>query len=133
MSLLKIEARELPDNHPWRELPPDSPMQLHGSFDARHKGRSFSVLLTRDDLAPPRGLPDWRWHLSIAGRDMKVPVWETVAAIAHEVRPGVAFVLGVPPKSWWINVHPGTLHLHEIRDENLLANWRAQRLGHTPT
>src|SRR3954452_16178742 len=97
-------------------------MQLHGVFDVRDKGRDFSVLLTRDDLGP--SIPDWRWHLSIAGRDMKVPPWDTLVAVAHDIRPGVAFVVGVPPKSWWINVHPGTLHLHEVKDLNLIANWR---------
>lgn len=128
---MKIQRRELPDNHPWRKLPADSPMQLHGVFDVRDKGRDFSVFLTRDDLGA--SIPDWRWHLSIAGLDMKVPPWDTLVAVAHDIRPGVAFVVGVPPKSWWINVHPGTLHLHEVKDLNLIANWRAQRRADTPT
>lgn len=133
MSVLKIEPIKLPGNHPFAQLPPDAPMQLHGTFDARHKGRHFSVFLTRDDLNPGRSLPDWRWHLSIAGRDMKVPVWDTVAAIAHELRPGVPFALGIPPKSWWIDVHSGCLHAWELHDDNLLAQWRSERLGHTPS
>lgn len=103
-----------------------------GSWTARFKGKRYSVILTRDDISGGRAEPDPRWHLSIAADD-KVPTWDAVAAIAHELRPGVPFALGVPPKSWWINVHPGTLHLWELRDQNLLDQWRAERRGDTPT
>jgi hypothetical protein len=133
MSTLKIEPGSLPPGHPFLRLRPEDPMQMHGMFNVRHKGRGFSVLLTRDDVGYTTGIPDWRWHMSIAGRDMKVPAWETVSAVPHELRPGVPFVVGVPPKSWWINVHPGALHLWEFKDANLLAQWRAERRGDTPT
>lgn len=92
-------------------------------------GRDFSVLLSRDELIPG----DERWHLSIAGTDGKVPSWDDVAALAHRLRPGIVFVLGVPPKSWWINISPGCLHLWEVRDEQLCAQWRAERRGDTPS
>jgi hypothetical protein len=39
------------------------------------------------------------------------------------------FVIGVPPKSWWMNVHPHVLHLHETRDELLIADVQGQRDG----
>lgn len=91
--------------------------------------REFSVLLTRDEIQPA----DERWHLSIAGRDGKVPEWDDIAALAHRLRPGITFVLGVPPKSWWINIHPGCLHLWELRDAALEGQWRSERRGDTPS
>ena len=41
--------------------------------------------------------------------------------------------LGIPPRSFWLNVHPDVLHLWEIRDEALLAQWKAERQGQRPT
>ena len=40
------------------------------------------------------------------------------------VRPGVHFVIMVPPKSWWMNVHPYTLHLWETADQALIEEAR---------
>lgn len=129
-----ITPHTLPKEHPMVNLAPDDPMQFQGAYMVNHEGRTFSAFLTRDDVTTGTNrLPDWRWHLSIAGRDHKVPGWDTIAAVAHELRPGVPMVLGVPPKSWWINVHPGTLHLYETKDENMIASWRAQRRGDRPT
>lgn len=101
-------------------------------YDLEHLRREFSVIVTRDDLSHG-AKTDVRWHISVAGKDGKVPAWETLAAVAHEVRPGVPFVIGVPPKSWWINVHPGCLHLYETHDESLVDQWRYERQGHTPS
>jgi hypothetical protein len=39
----------------------------------------------------------------------------------------------VPPRSWWINVHPHVLHLYEIKDMALTAQWRAEARGDRPT
>jgi hypothetical protein len=90
----------------------------------------YSVLLTRDPLGP-EGI-DPRWHLSVAGQT-HLPPWDVVVAIAHDVRPGVPFVIGVPPRSWWINVHPHCLHLWECRDLNLIDCWRDERMGMVPS
>lgn len=103
-----------------------------GAWLARIGGKRYSVVLTRDNVAEPVEVPDVRWHMSISADD-GVPAWNALAAIAHEVRPGVPFAIGVPPKSWWINVHPGTLHLYELRDENLVAQWRFERRGDDPS
>jgi hypothetical protein len=88
------------------------------------------ALVGREPLAPPDG--DLRWHISLRAAD-RIPTWEELSATAHELRPGVPFVVGVPPKSWWINVHEHVLHLWEPRDPNLLAQWQAERRGDTPT
>lgn len=82
------------------------------------------------DLLPPEEQP--RWHISLAHKD-RIPVWEELAACAHELRPGVPFALGVPPRSWWINVHPHVLHLWELRDWPLIEQWKAERRGDRPT
>lgn len=73
-----------------------------------------------------------RWHISVRGPD-RIPSWEEMVEVAHELRPGVPFVISVPPRSLWMNVHPHVLHLHETGDEALIEEWRANALGHTPT
>jgi hypothetical protein len=80
---------------------------------------------------------DMRWHLSVRygdpGVNGRVPGWDELVQAAHELRPGVVFVVGIPPRSWWINVHPHVLHLYESRDEPLVAAWRDEARGDAPT
>lgn len=52
---------------------------------------------------------------------------------AHDLRPGVPFCMGVPPRLWWMNVHPNVLHLWETRDDGLIEEWRANAQGHAPS
>lgn len=92
------------------------------------RGMEFHVLTSRDEIVPG----DVRWHLSISG-ERKVPPWDVMVAIAHAARPGVCFVIGVPPRSWWINVHPNVLHLWELKDQALLNQWRGEAQGHEPS
>jgi hypothetical protein len=96
-------------------------------LDARPSS-PYSVLMGRELIADD----DARWHISVA-HPRRLPVWGDLVAIAHRLRPGVVFVVGVPPRSWWINVHPNCLHLWEMRDANLEAQWRAEAQGDTPT
>jgi hypothetical protein len=100
----------------------------HASF----RGIAYNVIQTRDPLHVNGAEPDWRWHVSVAGPEA-VPPWDALVAIVHEVRPGVPFVVGIPPASWWMNVHPNVLHANETKDPNLIAQWRAERAGHEPT
>jgi hypothetical protein len=76
---------------------------------------------------------DTRWHISIRygepGVNGRIPTWDELVCAAHDLRPGVVFVVGIPPKSWWMNVHPHVLHLHETRDEQLVAMFRDNALG----
>ena len=80
---------------------------------------------------------DWRWHVSVRhgdpGEDGRVPSWEELVSTAHELRPGICFAVAVPPRSWWINVHPHVLHLWEIRDPYLVEMWRQESRGDQPT
>ena len=73
---------------------------------------------------------DWRWHISLRygdpGRDGRIPSWEELVQTAHELRPGVVFVVPVPPRSWWVNVHQHVLHLYETRDAQLVEQFRRE-------
>jgi hypothetical protein len=96
-------------------------------------------VFARDDLRALVGrepvdtdYEDWRWHISLAS-DVRLPSWGEFVAVAHELRPGVVFVVGVPPRSWWMNIHPNCLHLWETTDEHLVAQWRSESQGHTPS
>jgi hypothetical protein len=78
-----------------------------------------------------------RWHVSIRygdpGHNGRVPLWDELVTAAHELRPGVPFVLGIPPRSWWMNVHPHVLHIWETFDQDLIEQWREERQGDAPT
>lgn len=75
---------------------------------------------------------DLRWHVSVSRPD-RLPLWDDLVTAAHDLRPGVVFVVGVPPRSWWINVHKYTLHMWEVRDPFLIEQWRSERRGDKPT
>jgi hypothetical protein len=98
---------------------------------ATYGAMAHNVIATRDPL-PGNGIPDKRWHISIAAPGA-VPSWAALVAIVHALRPGVPFCVGLPPRSWWINVHPNVLHVWELNDPNLIAQWRAERGGHQPS
>lgn len=116
-------------------------MEAAGSTDVRSfmafvDGSRYSVLVSRDPIASlpsdPSEVCDYRWHVSVAG-ESNVPRWSHLVAIGHEVRPGVCFCVGVPPRSHWMSVHPHCLHLWELRDENLTDQWMAERTGAVPS
>lgn len=89
------------------------------------------VLRGRENIGTAAA-PVWRWHISVSAEG-DVPRWADLVAVAHRLRPGVAFVVGVPPRSWWVNLHPNVLHLWEVDDAALLAQWRSEARGDTPT
>jgi hypothetical protein len=113
-------------------------LELAGSTNllcawARVDTRRYSLLVSRDPIqGGDRSVPDYRWHISMAGED-DVPRWRDLVAVAHEVRPGVCFVVGIPPKSHWMSVHPHCLHLWEVSDDNLTDQWMSERMGVEPS
>jgi hypothetical protein len=114
----------------WRDKCGDEPMP-----EAWHHRDGRTALVGREPMEADGS--DRRWHISVRygdpGIDGRVPSWDELVATAHELRPGIVFVVGIPPRSWWINVHPHVLHMWEVRDEALVASWRAERRGHEPT
>lgn len=73
-----------------------------------------------------------RWHISVSARG-RVPSWEELVRAAHDLRPGVCFTLGLPPKSWWLNAHPDVLHLWETDDPWLIEEYRINGRGDEPS
>jgi hypothetical protein len=133
---------ELPDG--WVEVQlPDEFIKAYNEMNAGvltpvpprryvHERNGLSVIITRDDLSLDYDdESDPRWHLSMVGPS-RVPTWNEMSNACHALRPGVPFVMGIPPRSWWINVHDDCLHAWEVKDPNLTDQWRAERQGHAP-
>jgi hypothetical protein len=89
---------------------------------------AIHALVSREEWRPG----DERWHISISGPG-RVPAWSEIAETCHELRPGVPFVLGVPPRSMWMNLHKDVLHALETKDEAMIEQWRLNAKGDTPT
>lgn len=113
----------------WREMGAEFDGQVFYGY--RGDVELLHAIVTRDNIGSA-GLPDERWHISVSGNG-RVPTWAEIAEAGHALRPGVVFVIGVPPKSWWINIHPDVLHLHETKDLRLVDQWRAERRGDVPS
>lgn len=111
----------------WERSNPDVPAP--GAYE---RGELFAMI-GREPLADD----DWRWHISVRygdpGHNGRICTWEEIVCAAHDLRPGVCFVIGVPPRSWWMNIHPHVLHLHETKDEALIAEFRRNASGMVPT
>jgi hypothetical protein len=95
-------------------------------------GVEYHAIQAYEPIHEANAVPEHRWHISVSGRE-DVPPWHVMSEVVHALRPGVPFVIGIPPRSWWMNVHPNVLHAHELKDANLIAQWRAEGEGHTPT
>ena len=96
-----------------------------------HASTGLKAILGREWAGGRRGAP-LRWHLSVSA-DGRIPTWHELVDAAHGIRPGVAFVVGVPPRSWWMNVHPHVLHLWETDDRALIEEWRVNARGDSVT
>jgi hypothetical protein len=116
-------------DHLWRESNPD--VQPPRAYQ---NPNGLTALVGREPYGDDY---DIRWHISVRygdpGVNGRVPTWGELVQAAHELRPGVCFVVGVPPRSWWMNVHPDVLHLVETRDEPLVESFRANAQGHVPS
>lgn len=96
----------------------------------QHQRLRIAALLGRESC--PNDPADLRWHISVQG-DGDVPAWGKLVRAAHDLRPGVCFCVGVPPRTWWMNAHPHVLHLYELRDEGLIATYRDNARGDAPS
>lgn len=97
------------------------------------KKENLIALIGREPVGHDQAaLEDLRWHISVSGENA-VPTWQQMVMAAHELRPGVVFCVPMPPRTWWINVQPNTLHLWEIRDTMLETQWRSEGMGSPPS
>lgn len=93
--------------------------------------RDMTAIMAREPCGGLASSP-MRWHISVAGTQ-DVPSWREMVACAHQLRPGVVFVIGVPPRSWWMNCHPHTLHLWQTGDLPLIQEFQANARNDEPT
>lgn len=99
--------------------------------------RGLTAIVGREPYSHDRTDPDLRWHISLRygdpGLDGRIPTWGECVTAAHELRPGICFVIGIPPRSWWMNVHPHVLHLIETRDAPLIQSFRDNAMAAAPS
>lgn len=66
---------------------------------------------------------DGRWHLSIS-HPWRLPSWDEINAARDAcIPPQIWLCQPMPPKQFWVNLHPYCLHLWEVRDRDLIAQW----------
>lgn len=118
-------ALEWPDGfvRQWEEMNPG--VDVPQGFDSRG---GLRVVIGYEPVVED----DPRWHISVTRED-RLPTWRDLVEVAHLFRPGVCFVVGIPPRSWWVNVHEFCLHLWETTDEHLIEEWRRNARGDEPT
>ena len=91
-----------------------------------YENGELEALVGREPVGPnQQAMEDLRWHISVRHRKL-VPTWDEMVEATHGLRPGVVFCVPMPPRTWWINVHPNVLHVWEIRDTNLERQWRSE-------
>lgn len=70
-----------------------------------------------------------RWHLSIS-HPWRLPTWDEINAARDELIPADVWLCQpMPPKAYWLNIHQHCLHLWEIRDRELIAQWAFDGCG----
>jgi hypothetical protein len=114
------------DHYASQGMPLDSVPTVHVGYDGETE--LLHAFISREEWPGP----DVRWHVSIAAHG-RVPSWNEIAETLHALRPGIPFVLGVPPRSWWMNVNPHVLHAWETKDVGLIAQWRFEARGDAPS
>lgn len=89
----------------------------------------LSVFVALEPLGPDNEL---RWHLSISHRSNnivlpstgkpapgRIPTWEEIKEARYRFLPDdVYMAMILPPMSEYVNVHPTTMHLHEISEKD---------------
>lgn len=104
----------------------------------RIDGELHQALLSRDEVPPGN---ESRWHISLSKAEHledpdchDVPTWRDLVAVVHQLRPGVTFAVGIPPRNMWMNHNPNVLHAWEIRDPGLEEAFRvnAEAVKGTP-
>ena len=88
----------------------------------------LQVFVGREPLGPGGEL---RWHLSMSHRSSRIvgisgnplpgrlPTWDEIKEARYRFCPDEAYMaIILPPKSEYVNVHPTTMHLHEVEGDH---------------
>lgn len=114
-----IKERIMPD-HVKRQMAGGPIPRLYTCGD-------LSVMVGREPVGLS-GEPDFRTHISISAKD-RDPSWGEIKHIQNSLKPGVFFCSPMPPAEYWISIHDHCFHIWEIKDTNLIEQWRAERSG----
>lgn len=94
----------------------------------RYRMGELSVIVTRD-IFPNPGPIDYdhpRWHLSVQHPD-RYPTWDELGRARDLFVPeDVWLCIPHPPRAYWFNLNPTTLHLVEIEDKVAIEQWKAE-------
>ncbi len=83
-----------------------------------------TIFVGREPMPAP--YEEVRWHLSIA-HPWRLPCWDEIKHVRAELLPAdVHFCQPMPQAKYWINVHQYCLHLWEICDPALTAQWESE-------
>lgn len=70
-----------------------------------------------------------RWHLSVS-HPFRLPTWDEINAARDACIPADAWLCQpMPPKEFWVNLHPHVLHLWQVKDRELIAQWAFDGCG----
>lgn len=113
----------------------DIPAQAQSVLPPGTKAYSLGdcrVFVSRDEIGEGRDvglLLPGRWHLSISHPD-RYPTWDEIVEARDRLLPDeLHFCMGLPPRDFWLSVHPNCLHLWEIRDHALTDQWEFEGRG----
>lgn len=103
-------------------------MRSTGVPDAMDPGLQCATLGRCTIIAAREG-EQLRWHLSIS-HPFRPPTWDEINAARDALIPADVWLCQpMPPKAFWINIHPTCFHLWEIRDHALIAQWAFDGCG----
>ena len=87
------------------------------------------AVLGRCTVIAQREGTELRWHLSIS-HPWRLPTWAEINAARDAlIPPDVWLCQPMPPREFWINLDQHALHLWEVRDRELIAQWAYDGCG----
>jgi hypothetical protein len=96
--------------HEKRDWASRLPVELRDSAKCYTMGHA-RIIVSNDQ----QGDGSFLWHLSISCVD-RDPTWQEIATARYRLLPEVAeMAMYLPPLDEYVNLHPFTFHLHEVR------------------
>lgn len=99
----------------WVEI--NSPMPYCKAFSKKIMDGYLTVFAGKEPTGADRKM---LWHLSISHKRNRndpgrIPTWQEIKEARYAFCPdGVYMAMILPPKQEFVNLHPTTMHLHEI-------------------